>query len=127
MFCGWRWRFGDAYRVENPGGSVPGWGIEDSPQVEEEHGCNTTASQAIALVVLRLRNLDVRADDPQADGATCGTDQEQVSATDLVDQPEQPDKGHDRLHDAEDSGGEQTGVGTLDTNLQRYRQYQGSG
>ena len=113
-------KHGYAYRVENPGGTIPGRGIEDGPQVEEEHGRNTTATEAVTLVVLGLRDLDVCADDPKTDGATRSTDQQQVTATDLVNKPEQPDEGHDCLHDTEYTRGEQTCVGTLDTNLQMW-------
>ena len=109
---------GNAYRVKNPWGTVPGWGVEDCPQVEEEHGGNTTTGQAVAVVLLRLGDLDVGTDNPQADRATGSTDQQQVTATDLVDQPKKPDESHYGFDDTEDSGGEQTSVGTLDTNLE---------
>lgn len=109
---------GDAYRVEDPWGSVPGWGIEDRPQVEKEHGCDTTAAQAVTLVLFGLGNLDVRADNPQTDGTTCCTNQQQVTATDVINQPKQPNESHDSLHYTEDSSGEQTSVGTPDTNLE---------
>jgi hypothetical protein len=109
---------GDAYRVENPRGTIPGRSIEDGPQIKEEHGRNTTAAQAVGGVLLGLSNLDVCAHDPQADRTTCSTDQQQVTATDVVDQPKQPDESHYGLHHTEDSGGEQTSVGTPDTNLE---------
>lgn len=67
-------------------------------------------------ILFRLRDLDVRADDPQADGTTCSADQQQVTSTDVVNQVQQPDEGDDRLDYAEDTGGEHTGVGTADAN-----------
>lgn len=62
---------GDAYRVEDPWGTVPSWGIEDCPQVEEEHGCDTTAAQGATCVLFGLGNLDVCANNPQTYGTTC--------------------------------------------------------
>jgi hypothetical protein len=75
---------GNAYRVKDPGGTVPGWSIENGPQVEEEHGRDTTAAQGIALVVLRLGDFDVCTNNPQADGTSGCTDEQQVAATDAV-------------------------------------------
>jgi hypothetical protein len=108
----------DAYRIEDPRGSVPSWGIEDGPQVEEEHGCDTAAAEAVAGVLLWFGDLDVCTDDPETDGTTCGADEEEVTATDVVDEPEEPDKGYHGLYDTEDSSGEETGVGTPDTDLE---------
>lgn len=107
-----------AYRVEDPWGTVPGWSIEDRPQVEEEHGCDTTAAQAATRVIFGFGDLDVRADNPQTDGTTCCANQQQVTATDVVNQPKQPNESHNSLHYTEDSSREQTSVGTPDTNLE---------
>ena len=74
----------DAYRVEDPRGTVPGWSIEDRPQVKEEHGCDTTAAQGLSWVILGFGSLDVRADNPQTYGTTCCANQQQVTATDLI-------------------------------------------
>lgn len=64
------------HRVQDPRGAVPGWGIEDGPEVEEEHGHDTTAIHVRLGVIRWVCNLDVRADDPHANRATQGTDQE---------------------------------------------------
>lgn len=71
--------------VQDPGGSVPGGSVEDCPQVEEEHGCDAAAVHACLGVGFGLGDLDVGADDPEADGAAKGADEEQVAATDAVD------------------------------------------
>ena len=63
-----------------------------------------------------LGDLDVGADDPEADGAAEGTDEEQVATADSVDQPEEPDEGYDGLDDTEDTSGQETCVATGDTN-----------
>lgn len=114
----WSFEFGNAYRVENPGGTVPSWGIEYRPQVEEEHCCDTTATQGVTFVIFGLGDLDVRADNPQTNGTTCCTNQQQVTATNVINQPKQPNESHHSLHYTEDSGGEQTSVCTLNTNLE---------
>ena len=111
-------RGGGAYRVEDPRGTIPSWGIEDRPQVEEKHGCDSTAAQGVTLVIFGLSDLDVRADNPQANGTTCCANQQQVTATDVINQPKQPNESHHGLHYSEDSSGEQTCVGTLDANLE---------
>lgn len=64
-----------------------------------------------------LGNLDVRADNPQTYGTTCCANQQQVTATDVINQPKQPNESHYGLDYTENSSGEQTGVGTPDTNL----------
>ena len=104
------------YRVENPGSTVPGRGVEDGPQVEEEHGRNTTTVHMGLGVLGRFGDLDVCADDPQADGATGGTDQEQVAATDAINEVQQPHESDDGLDDTEDTGSQKGGVGASDTN-----------
>ena len=115
---GWTFEVGNAYRVENPGSTVPGRGIEYRPQVEEEHGCDTTAAQGVTIVLFGFGDLDVRADNPQTHGTTSCANQQQVTATNVINQPKQPDESHHSLHYAEDSSGKQTSVGTLNTNLE---------
>lgn len=110
--------FGNAYRVKNPWGTVPGWSVEDRPQVEEEHGCDTTAAQGVTLIIFGFGDLDVRADNPQTNGTTCCANQQQVTATNVINQPKQPNESDDSLHYTEDSSGEQTSVSTLNTNLE---------
>lgn len=104
------------YRVENPGSTVPGRGIEDGPQVEEEHGSNTTAIHGGLGVIGWLGNLDVRTNDPQADGTANSTDQEQVTATDVINEIQQPNEGNYGLDNTEDTGGQKTSVGTSNAN-----------
>lgn len=65
-----------------------------------------------------MGDLDVRADNPQTHGTTCCANQQQVTATDVINQPQQPNESHDSLHYAEDSSCEQTSVGTPDTDLE---------
>lgn len=104
------------FRVENPGGTVPGWGVEDGPEIEEEHGCDAAAVHVGLRVRGGVGDLDVGTDDPETDGTTKSTDQEQVATTDTVNQVQKPDKGNDSLDDTEDTGGEHASVGTSDTN-----------
>lgn len=104
------------YRVEYPGRTVPGRGIEDGPEVEEEHGRNTTAVHAGLGVLGGFGDLDVCTNDPQADGTTDSTDQEQVTTTDAINEIQQPHEGDDSLDNTEDTGGQETSVGTSNAN-----------
>lgn len=58
----------------------------------------------VGLVLGRVDNIDVSAKDPHADGTGNGTAKEEVSASKLIDEEEQPDESHDGLDDAEDTG-----------------------
>lgn len=68
----------------------------------------------VRRVLFGFRDLDVRTDNPQADGATCGADQQQVTPTDTIDQVQQPDEGDGRLDYAENTGREHASAGTAD-------------
>lgn len=85
MCCLWAdgW---ETHRVEDPRRTVPARGIEHGPQVEEEHSCDSSAAHVVCRVLFRFRDLDVRTDNPQADGTTCSADQQQVTPTDAVNQ-----------------------------------------
>lgn len=63
-----------------------------------------------------LGDLDVCTNDPQADGTTGGTDQEQVTTTDAINEVQQPNEGDDSLDNTEDTSGQETSVGTGNTN-----------
>lgn len=102
------------YRVDNPGGTVPGGSVDGSPQVEEEDGGDTAAVQVGDVVLGRLDDVDVGTDDPHADGASDGTNEQQLSATELVNKEEQPDDGHEGLDDTENTSQDVNSV-RLDT------------
>lgn len=106
------------HRVENPWSTIPGRGIEDGPQVEEEHGHDTATIHVRLGVVLWICDLDVCADDPHTNGTTERTDQKQVTTTNVVDKIQQPHEGDHSLDYAKDTGCEQTVV-SLDTNSLR--------
>jgi len=98
------------YRVKDPRSTVPGWGIKDGPQVKEKHGHDTTAIHLWLGVIFRVCDLDIRTDNPHADGATNRTDQKKITATDAINQIQQPNKSDNCLDYAKDTGGEQTVV-----------------
>lgn len=104
------------HRVEDPWGAVPGRGVEDGPQVKEEHRSDPTTAHVVRRVLLRLRDLDIRADDPQANGSACSADQQQHPSADMVNQVQQPHESNDRLHNAEDTRGQEIGVRATDPN-----------
>ena len=62
----------------------------------------------------RLDDVDVGTDDPHANGSSDSTNEQQLSATKLVNQEEQPDDGHESLDDTENTSQDVDSVG-LDT------------
>lgn len=61
-------------------------------------------------VLRRLDDADIRADDPHADGAGDGTNQQKLASSKLIDQEQQPDEGHDSLDDTENAGHQVHGI-----------------
>ena len=61
-------------------------------------------------------DLDVRADDPHADRATSSADHKKLGAAEVVDEIHEPDESDNSLDNTEETGGEETSVGTSDTN-----------
>jgi len=61
-------------------------------------------------------NLDVRSDVIEAEGTAEGTEHEEVSSTEVVDEEEEPDDGYEGLDNAEDTGSEERGICARDTN-----------
>ena len=102
-------------RVDDPGGAVPGRGVEGGPEVEEEDGGDAARGEArVGVVGIRAGDADVGADVPHAEGAAGGADHEELGAAEAVDEPEEPDDGYDGLDDAEDARGEEAGAGAGD-------------
>lgn len=97
--------------VEDPGGAVPGGRVDGGPEVEEEDGGDAAAGQVILRVVGRVHHTNVGANDPHADGAANGTAEEELSAAELVDQEEEPEKGGDGLDDTKDTSHQVDSVG----------------
>jgi len=106
----------EEFGVDNPGGTVPGRGVDSSPQVEEEDSGDTTTIKGSTGVVLRLDDTNVSTDDPHANGAGHSTTKKQVSSSDLINKEEEPNEGHDSLDHTEDTGHQVHGV-VVDTNL----------
>lgn len=63
-------------------------------------------------VLGRVNHVNVGANDPHADGTTNGTAEQELSAAELVDQEQQPDKGCDGLDDTKDTSHQVYGVGS---------------
>jgi hypothetical protein len=106
-------------RVENPGCTVPRRCVESGPEVEEEDSCDTTGGKGGALSSSDLGfvvgDLDVSTDEVHAESTATSTNHEKVSATDVIDKNENPDKGNSRLDNAKDTSGKEASVGTGDT------------
>lgn len=103
--------------VNDPGGTVPGWGVDGSPQVEEENSSDTSAVKRGGRVFLGLHDADVGTNDPHADRSGHGTTEEQVASTNLVDKEEEPHESHNGLDHTEDTG-HQVGSLAVNTNLE---------
>lgn len=104
------------YRVEYPWRTVPSWGIEDSPQVEEEHGSNTTAIHTLLLPGFRIGHLDICPNHPQADRATQTPDKKKHPSSHTINQVEKPDECRDRLDDTKNTGSKQSAVVAFQAN-----------
>jgi hypothetical protein len=102
--------------VDDPGGTVPGGGVDSSPEVEEEDSGNTTTIQVRARVVFGLDDTNVGTDDPHTDRAGDTTDKEKVSASELINKEQKPHERHDSLDNTEDTGHKVDSVG-VDTDL----------
>lgn len=100
--------------VDDPGSTVPGGGVDSSPQVEEEDSGNTTSVKGSNVVLGGLNNVDVGTDDPHANRTGDGTNEQKIAATELIDQEQQPDNSHNSLDDTENTGHNVDSVG-LDT------------
>lgn len=93
----------ETYRVDNPGGAVPCWCIDSGPQIEEENSSVTATSDVIEFVLGRFNNVDVCSNNPHADGARDGTSEKEITASELIDEEEQPDEGHNSLDDTKNT------------------------
>lgn len=91
------------YRVDHPWCAVPSGGVDGCPEVEEDDRRDAAAGEVVAGVLRRLRNADVGAYDPHADGTGDGTDEQELPSPELIDQEQQPHKCHDGLDDTEDA------------------------
>lgn len=94
---------GSTYRIDDPRGTVPGGGVDSGPEVEEDDGSDATASQVVLRVLGWLNDADVASDDPHAEGTGDGTDEKKLSSSELIDEEEKPDKGHNGLDNTEDT------------------------
>lgn len=104
-----------AYRVEDPGCSVPSRRVESCPEVEEEHRSDTTAIDVWLGVFRWLRYLDISTNDPHTNGAAERANQKKIAAANAVNEPKKPEPCYDKFDDSEDTSREKTRVGPSDT------------
>jgi hypothetical protein len=91
------------YRVDDPGGTVPGRSVDRSPQIEEENSGDTTTVKGVGGMIGWVHDVDVGTNNPHADRAGDSTNEEKLTSAQLINQEEQPDEGHDGLDDSEDT------------------------
>ena len=103
------------FTVDDPGCAVPRRCVEDGPQVEEEDRGNTARGQWCGGVGVDTSVENVTTDDPHANRATDGTDHQELSASKVIDENQDPDNGEDGLDHTEDTGGQEGGAGSADT------------
>ena len=101
--------------VDDPGCTVPRRCVEDGPQVKEEDRGNTARGQWCGGVGVDTSVENVTTDDPHANRATDGTDHQELSASKVIDENQDPDNGEDGLDHTEDTGGQEGGAGSADT------------
>lgn len=101
--------------VDDPGCTVPRRCVENGPQVEEEDRGNTARGQRGGGVRINTSVENVTTNDPHANRAADGTDHQELSASKVVDENQDPDNGEDGLDHTEDTGGQEGGAGSADT------------
>lgn len=105
----------EEFRIDDPGGTVPGRSVDSSPEVKEEDSGNTATVEGAGGVVLGCDHVDISTNDPHADGTGDTTNKQKVPATELIDKEQQPDERHNGLDHTEDTGHQVDSV-RLDTN-----------
>lgn len=98
------------YRVDDPGGTVPGGSVNGSPQVEEDDSGDTTTGQSRRGMVGGIHDVDVGTNNPHADRTSDGTNEKKLASSQLINQEEQPDESHDSLDNSEDTSHDANGV-----------------
>jgi hypothetical protein len=103
--------------VDDPRCSIPRGSVKGSPEVEEKHRGNASSWKGAGFVgvVGWVGDLDVCCDYPHAYRTSRSANHEKLSASEIVDKPEKPDKSESSLHDAEDACGEEAGVCSYDS------------
>ena len=96
--------------VDDPWSTVPRWGVEGGPQVEEKDRRYTSRGQRSVRVGASAGNVDVCSDVPHAQAPANGTDHQELATAEVIDEEEQPDKRERGLHNSEKPGGEETSV-----------------
>lgn len=92
--------------------AVPTRTVENGPQIEEEHGRDTSRRELGRRVELWFGNGDVCTQVIHADSTPDRSNEKHCATTKPVDQEEKPDNCTQELDDTEDTGREQRGVGT---------------
>lgn len=117
---GWTNVLGEDFRSNDPWGAVPSRAVEASPDVEESHSRNTSGGQRLVRVLGGVGDVDVGSDVPHGKGTTDATDEEDRTTSEAIDEDEKPDDSSKEFENTEDTGGEQRGVGTSDTDGLEY-------
>ena len=100
--------------AENPRNTVPRDGVEDCEDVNHDDG-EVGPCVASWFFVERVRELGVDAEIVHGENCASRTDQHGRAASEAVDDQEHEDSCAAGFDDAEDACGEQTGVGSLET------------
>lgn len=93
--------------------------IECCPQIKEEYRGNATGGQATPFLSLSspgTGQFNVGSNEPHAERTTSSADHEQHAATEVINEPEEPEYSDDGLDNTEDAGCEKTGGSTSDAN-----------
>jgi hypothetical protein len=104
------------YGVDDPRGTVPGRGVDGSPEIEEEDSRDTTAVEVRTGVVFGLDDTNVGTNNPHTDRSGDTTNKEKVPSSELIDQEQEPHKRHNSLNHTENTGHKVDSVG-VDTDL----------
>lgn len=87
------------FGTDNPRSSVPSRPVEDAPNVQEGDG--TRASwRDVGLICRRSSDANDDTDVEHGEGGSSGSNEEQGTTSESVDEEDEPDEGGDRLDDA---------------------------
>lgn len=101
--------------VVDPWGWVPGWGVEGSPEVEEEDGGGAGWSEIGGDVLGWLGDGDVGTDVVEAETTSEGTNHQKTTTAKSLNKEEEVDEGEGSLDNAKETGSEEGGVRSSDT------------
>jgi len=105
----------EGFRVDNPGSTVPGDGVESGPKVEEEHAGDSSGRKVSSRDGRDVGSSEVTSNDIHRDGTTDRSDEKNSTTSKVINDEEAPNEGENSLDDTEDTSSEETSASSSDT------------